>query len=246
VAGPALQISELRKAFRGANGSLVAALDGVSLTVAEGELLTLIGPSGSGKTTLLRLIAGLETPDGGAVRLGGHDLAGVPPEARGVAMVFQNLALYPYLTCAENLGFSLRLRRVPAAEIQERVRAIAERLGLGDCLQRRPGELSGGQRQRVALGRALIRRPAVLLLDEPFAQLDPPLRRELRAELRRLHAEWRCATLLVTHDQAEALALGDRVAVLCAGRLAQVAPPAELSARPADDFVREFLDARVV
>lgn len=206
----------------------------------------MVGPSGSGKTTLLRLIAGLETPEGGTVRLAGRDLAGVPPATRDVAMVFQNLALYPHLTARENLAFGLRLRRVPYEEIRERVRRMAERLGLTDCLHRRPGELSGGQRQRVALGRALIRRPAVLLLDEPFAQLDAPLRRELRVELRRLHAEWRCATLLVTHDPAEALALGDRVAVLRAGRIVQLAVPAELQARPADDFVRELFDVRAL
>jgi ABC-type sugar transport system ATPase subunit len=246
VAGPFLHLIDLRKTFRDAGHAEVSALAGIHLTVEAGELLAVVGPSGGGKTTLLRLIAGLETPDSGTITLAGRDLAGVPPVARDVAMVFQNLALYPHLSAEKNLAFGLRLRRVPPAEIRERVRKMAERLGLTGCLHRRPGELSGGQRQRVALGRALIRRPAVLLLDEPFAQLDAPLRRELRAELRRLHVEWRCTTLLVTHDPGEALALGDRVAVLCAGRVTQLAAPAELQARPANDFVREFLDLRAL
>lgn len=222
------------------------AVCGINLEVSTGEFLTLVGPSGSGKTTLLRLIAGLEQPDAGMIAIGGRDQTHVPPGERDVAMMFQTLALYPHLTARENLGFSLKLRKAAAAETEARVRGTAAQLGLEDCLSRRPAELSGGQRQRVALGRALIRRPKVLLLDEPFANLDGPLRRELRCELQRLHRELRLTILLVTHDQSEAMALGQRVAVMNEGRLEQVAPSAVLRSAPASTFVTAFLDERVV
>lgn len=224
----------------------MTAVSEVSLHVTAGEFLTLIGPSGSGKTTLLRLIAGLERPDTGVVRIGGRDQAGIPAGDRDVAMVFQTLALYPHLTARENLAFGLRIRKTPRREMDQRVGEAAERLGIVDCLSRRPAELSNGQRQRVALGRALVRRPKVLLLDEPFASLDAPLRRELRREVQRLHGELGLTVLLVTHDQAEALALGQRVAVMDSGRLVQTASPEELKSQPASEFVSRFMDLRVV
>ena len=226
----------------GAAGNLLTAVAGVSLDVVAGELLALVGPSGCGKTTLLRLIAGLEVPDAGTVTLAGMDQSGVPPGRRDVAMVFQTLALYPHMTARENLAFGLKLRKAAAAEIEARVGETAKLLGIADCLARRPADLSSGQRQRVALGRALVRRPGVLLLDEPFANLDAPLRREMRRELQRLHRELNLTLMLVTHDQAEALALGQRVAVMNAGKLEQVAPPAGLRAQPASPFVESFLD----
>jgi ABC-type sugar transport system ATPase subunit len=244
----AIAIQSLTKTFPALewNGSSIPAVDGLSLKVAGGELLALVGPSGCGKTTLLRLIAGLEEPTSGNIAIADQDLGGVPPERRDVAMVFQTLALYPHMTARGNLEFGLKLRKTSAAEIAARVNETAQLLGITDCLARRPAELSGGQRQRVALGRALVRRPKVLLLDEPFANLDAPLRREMRRELRRLHRELKLTTILVTHDQAEALALGDRVAVMNAGRLEQVASPAELHSKPASAFVVAFFDDRPV
>jgi ABC-type sugar transport system ATPase subunit len=237
----AIDLRQLHKSFPTGNGAPIAALAGVDLFVASGELLALLGPSGCGKTTLLRLIAGLEQPDQGTLTLAGTDQQDVPPERREVAMVFQSLALYPHLTAAENLAFGLRLRGLSVAEVSARIVATATQLGLTDCLPRRPGELSGGQRQRVALGRALIRKPKVLLLDEPFAHLDAPLRRELRRELQRLHQELRFTTILVTHDPAEALALGERVAVMHQGRILQVGRPEVLRTQPAEALVREFI-----
>lgn len=243
-----IEIRDLSKSFPASrrNGTPLPAVSGIHLIVHGGELLTLVGPSGSGKTTLLRLIAGLEEPDAGTISIGGEDQARVPPGKRDVAMVFQTLALYPHLTAAENLAFGLKLRNAATADIEARVNETATQLGIKDCLSRRPSELSGGQRQRVALGRGLIRRPKVLLLDEPFANLDAPLRRELRRELQRLHRELGLTLLLVTHDQSEALALGQRVAVMNAGRLEQVAPPDVLRAAPASPFVAAFLDQRVL
>ncbi len=222
------------------------ALQRVGLEVAEREFLAIVGPSGCGKTTTLRLIAGLEAPDAGTISLNGKIVNDVPPAEREVAMVFQSHALFPHLTAFENLALGLKLRRVPQAEAAARVREMAELLGLADCLARRPAELSGGQRQRVALGRALVRRPQVLLLDEPLSNLDAPLRRGLRRELLRLHRELGLTTLLVTHDPAEALALGERVAVMNGGVIEQVATPAELRARPATQLVAAFLDSSVI
>ncbi len=234
-------LANLTKHFA-AKGQVIAAVQQLHLDVAAGELLALVGPSGSGKTTTLRLIAGLESPDGGSVALAGVVVNDVAPKDRAVAMVFQRDALFPHLTARENLGLGLKLRGVAREEIQQRVASVAAVLGIEDCLRRKPGELSGGQRQRVALGRALVRQPKVLLLDEPFAHLDAPLRRELRRELLRLHREQNLTTILVTHDQAEALALGQRVGVMNRGRLEQVATPEELRAKPATKFVAEFLD----
>lgn len=234
------------KNFRGANGALIAAVNHLCFTAQIGEFLALLGPSGSGKTTTLRLIAGLETPDAGTISLDGQAVNTLEPKTRDVAMVFQRDALFPHLTAYENMAFGLRLRGVPQAELAQRVQTHAAMLGITDCLFRKPGELSGGQRQRIALGRALVRRPKILLLDEPFANLDAPLRRELRRELLRLHREHQLTMILVTHDQSEALALGQRVAVMNQGALEQIATPKELRERPATRFVAEFLNPEVI
>jgi ABC-type sugar transport system ATPase subunit len=239
-------LSNVSKAFHGPGRAMICAVADVQLAVAPGEFLTLVGPSGCGKTTLLRLIAGLESPDAGTIALGDQVVNQVAPQDRDVAMGFQRDALFPHLTASENLALGMKLRRVPEPEVRQRVDEIARTLDIGDCLARLPGELSSGQRQRVALGRALVRRPKVLLLDEPFANLDAPLRRELRRELLRLQRERQLTVILVTHDQAEALALGQRVAVMRAGKLEQIAAPAELRAHPATPFVAEFLNPAVL
>jgi multiple sugar transport system ATP-binding protein len=239
-------LNGVTKRFAGSHGAGVIAVNRLCLAAEPGELLAVVGPSGCGKTTTLRLIAGLETPDEGNILFDGVVVNQIPPKDRDVAMVFQRDALFPHLTAFENLAFGLKLRAVAREEIQRRVGELAAKLGISDCLARKPGELSGGQRQRVALGRALVRRPKVLLLDEPFANLDAPLRRELRRELLRLHREHQLTTILVTHDQAEALALGQRVAVMNAGALEQIATPAELRAKPATKFVADFLNTDVI
>jgi ABC-type sugar transport system ATPase subunit len=223
----------------------VRAVHNLSLTVADGELVVLVGPSGCGKTTTLRLIAGLEVPSEGAIRIAGRAVTGVPPHRRDMAMAFQRPALYPHLTVRQNLAFSLALRRSwfarrSAAEA-ERIQQVAELLDLEGVLERRPGELSGGQQQRVALGRALVRQPAVLLLDEPLSHLDTRLRLEMRRELVLLHRRLRTTMVYVTHDQDEAMALGDRVAVLDRGEVQQIGPPRELYEHPASRFVAGFL-----
>lgn len=219
----------------------VAALDGVDLAVRAGEMVTLVGPSGSGKSTILRLIAGLDRPDRGRVVVDGQDVAQVPPHRRAVAMVFQDYALYPHLTVRGNLLFGLRVRRVRRAEAEERARTAADRLGIADLLDRYPDETSGGQRQRIALARALLREPTVYLLDEPLASLDAPLRFATRADLLTLHRELGTTTIHVTHDQAEAMTLGDRVVVLDHGRVRQIGPPQQVYDEPADTFVAGFL-----
>jgi multiple sugar transport system ATP-binding protein len=221
-------------------GSL-RALVGLSLTVGEGALLAVLGPSGSGKSTALRVIAGLERPDAGRVLIGGRDVTHAAPAQRDVAMVFQSFALFPHLTVGENIGFGLAARRTPAAERERRVREAAEVLGLDELLLRRPHALAGGERQRVALARALAGRPTVLLMDEPLSNLDAPLRERARTEIRRLHRETGATVVYVTHDQAEALSLGERVAVLREGRLRQVGEPDEVYERPADSFVAGFV-----
>lgn len=219
----------------------VVALEEVTLDVPSGQCLVLLGPSGCGKSTLLRCIAGLEQPSSGAIELDGRPLAGVPPAERDVAMVFQDYALYPHLTVAENLGFGAKARGTPPAELAERVAACARRLQLEQLLARRPAELSGGQRQRVAVGRALARRPKLFLFDEPLSNLDARLRSALRAELRALLRELAVTSVYVTHDQVEAMTLGDRIAVLRAGRLEQAGTPAEIYGEPATRFVASFL-----
>jgi len=218
-----------------------SALDGLSLEVRDGELFVLLGPSGCGKTTVLRCIAGLEEPTAGEILIGERDVTRLDPAARDVAMVFQTQALYPHLTVRKNLAFGLEVRRVPAAEIARRVQQAAVRLRLEPLLDRRPGELSGGERQRVALGRALVREPQVFLLDEPLASLEPALRGELRDVLVDLHRALGATVVYVTHDQVEAMTMGQRIAVLEGGRLRQVGTPAELYGLPADVFVARFI-----
>ncbi len=232
-----IELHQVSKAF--APGA--PALDRIDLVIAEGERLVVLGPSGSGKTTLLRLIAGLETPDAGTIRIGGRDMAGVPPHRRDVSMVFQNPALYPHLSVFENLAFGLRARGIARAERRRRVHAVAEMLGVGRLLDRRPAGLSGGERQRVALGRAVVREPRVLLLDEPFSNLDDPLRAALRGELVELHRRFGSTVVHVTHDQGEALSIGQRLAVVHEGRIMQVDTPEGIYERPAQRFVASFV-----
>jgi multiple sugar transport system ATP-binding protein len=218
----------------------VAARD-LSLEVTDGELLVLVGPSGSGKSTVLRMMAGLERVTDGIIRIGDRDVTDLPPQQRDIAMVFQNYALYPHMTVRQNLGFGLSIRKQPAAVIAERVNAIASSLGLEALLDRKPAQLSGGQRQRVALGRAIVREPLAFLFDEPLSNLDAQLRVETRVELSRLHRKLGATMVYVTHDQSEALTLGDRIAVLKEGVLQQIAPPMELYQRPANKFVAGFI-----
>jgi ABC-type sugar transport system ATPase subunit len=217
------------------------AADDITLTVGAGECLVLLGPSGCGKTTLLRMLAGLETVDGGAIYIGDRRVDGLEPAARDVAMVFQNYALYPHLSVSDNIAFPLRTRGVPAAERQRRVRAAADRVGLGDFLDRRPAQLSGGQQQRVAVARAIVRNPTVYLMDEPLSNLDAQLRLQTRGELKRLHRELGTTMIYVTHDQGEAMTLGSRIAVMQRGRIVQVGSPLDLYRRPINTFVATFL-----
>lgn len=219
----------------------VPALDGLDLEVNAGEFMVLVGPSGSGKSTALRMLAGLEGVDGGSVHIGDVDVTRLPPIQRDIAMVFQDYALYPHMTVAENIGFHLRVAKVPRSEITRRVAASAELLGLTPYLRRRPAALSGGQRQRVAMGRAIIRRPRVFLMDEPLSNLDAKLRTQTRNEIARLQRRLGVTTIYVTHDQVEAMTMGDRVAVLRDGKLQQCASPKELFRRPANTFVATFM-----
>jgi multiple sugar transport system ATP-binding protein len=218
----------------------VSAVRDLSLHVESGEFVAFVGPSGCGKSTTLQLISGLEEPSSGTVRIAGEDVSARAPGERDVAMVFQNYALYPHLDVRRNMAFPLKMARVPSQEIERRVRETAARLGIEPLLSRKPSELSGGQRQRVALGRALVRRPKVFLFDEPLSNLDPSLRAELRAQLKKLHEELNATFLYVTHDQAEAMTLSDRVVVMKQGEVQQVAPPRELYKRPQNTFVARF------
>lgn len=236
-----LVLNNVSKSYGTDGGNRIPALKGISLQLAGGELLAVVGPSGCGKTTLLRLVAGLEEPDGGEILVADRPVNGVPPQQRDVAMVFQSPALYPELTVFENLALGLRIRGTPPAETRRRVGETAEWLGLTDCLQRLPASLSGGQQQRVALGRALARRPRLILLDEPLSQLDAPAREQLREDLVRLQRQLGATMLYVTHDQAEALAVGQQVAVLESGALQQIGPPQVVYQRPANLFVAGFI-----
>jgi len=235
-----LVLEGLTKRFDGRAGP-AAALAGLDLEVQDGELLVLVGPSGCGKSTALRLIAGLEQPTAGRVLLDGRDLVEVAPGERDVAMVFQGYALYPHLTAAENMAFPLEMRRVPKAEREARVREAAGIVGLTDKLDRLPSELSGGERQRVAMARAIVRRPRLFLFDEPLSNLDAKLRAELRVELGELVRRLGATALYVTHDQAEAMTMGDRIAVLEGGRLAQLDSPRDVYQRPRNRFVAGFV-----
>ena len=217
------------------------ALDGVSVDVPAGSLTALLGPSGSGKSTLLRVIAGLERADEGVVCLEGQDVTNVPPQERGVGFVFQHYAAFKHMTVWENVAFGLKIRRRPRAEVKQRVSELLELVQLARLGDRYPAQLSGGQRQRMGLARALAVDPKVLLLDEPFGALDARVRKELRAWLRRLHDETHTTTVIVTHDQEEAMDVADRVVVMNGGRIEQIAPPRELYDQPANEFVMSFV-----
>jgi ABC-type sugar transport system ATPase subunit len=240
---PKVALHNLSKTFAGPDRSEIRALRSLTLEVKARELLVLAGPSGSGKTTLLRLIAGLDKPTTGTIHIDDEPVHNLPPAQRKLAMVFQESTLYPHLTAHQNLALALHASRLPAKEVQARIENIADQLGLRPLLNRRPAQLSGGEQQRVALGRALIRRPAVLLLDEPLSSLDAPLRLQLRLELARWQAELGLTMIYVTHDQSEAMALGHRIALLREGSLEQLGPPAELYRHPRHKFVAGFLGA---
>jgi multiple sugar transport system ATP-binding protein len=227
----------VRKEFPGG----VVAVDDVSLEVAPGEFVVLVGPSGCGKSTTLRMVAGLEPLTAGAVRIGGRDVTGLPPRHRDVAMVFQNYALYAHMTVAANIGFGLKMNDMPKAEIAPRVQRAAEILGITELLARKPRQLSGGQRQRVAMGRAIVREPAAFLMDEPLSNLDAKLRVEMRAEITNVQRRIGAPTLYVTHDQTEAMTMGDRVAILRDGVLEQLGTPLELYDAPVNAFVAAFI-----
>jgi spermidine/putrescine ABC transporter ATP-binding subunit len=219
----------------------VEAVSNVSLEVRAGEFVSLLGPSGCGKTTTLRMIAGFEVPDEGDILLGTESIVDVPPYRRDTSMVFQDYALFPHRTVAQNIGFGLRMRRTPRREIDRKVEAMLEVLGLSGMGDRKPNELSGGQRQRVALGRALVVDPAVLLLDEPLGALDLQLRKQMQLELKRIHREFGITFIYVTHDQEEAITMSDRIAVMQGGRVEQFGPVLEIYTRPATPFVAQFI-----
>ena len=231
-------LKDVRKTF---NDGTVVAVDDVNLTIEEGELIVLVGPSGCGKSTTLRCIAGLETPNSGTITFGGHDVTTLPPKDRAVSMVFQNYALYPSMTVYENMEFGLKMRGADRETIDERVRWAADIMEIGDLLDRYPDQLSGGQQQRVALGRAIVREPAIFLLDEPLSNLDAKLRAVMRTEIQELQKKLGVATVFVTHDQEEAMSMGDRIAVMNAGDIQQVAPPAEIYHDPNSLFVADFI-----
>lgn len=216
-------------------------IEPITLEIPDGEFWVLVGPSGCGKSTILRLIAGLETPTTGEIYLGSRCVNQVPAQARDVAMVFQNYALYPHLTVAENIGFGLKMRKTPPSQVQAQVHRIAEMLAISHLLQRKPKQLSGGQQQRVALGRAIAREPQVFLLDEPLSNLDAQLRDDTRAELKQLHQTLGITTLYVTHDQVEAMTLADRIVVLNRGQIQQIGTPAEIYQTPANRMVASFM-----
>src|SRR6187551_1483242 len=230
-------VDHVTKEFAGG----VQAISDVSLTVRDGEFIVLVGPSGCGKSTLLRLIAGLEEATTGTISIGGRDVTHLAPRARDIAMVFQNYALYPHMDVRKNLGYGLRVRKTPGPEIDRRVHEVARLLGLEHLLDRKPAALSGGQRQRVAMGRAIVREPAVFLMDEPLSNLDAKLRVETRANIARLHQRLKVTTVYVTHDQVEAMTMGQRIAVMSDARLQQVGTPQSLYDEPLNRFVAGFI-----
>jgi ABC-type sugar transport system ATPase subunit len=233
-----LELSNVAKRF--GRQEIIPPLD---LAIEEGEFVVLVGPSGCGKSTIMRLIAGLELPDAGDIRIDGRTVTHVLPRDRDIAMVFQNYALYPDKTVYENMAFGLKMRKTPKPEIERRVAVAAAVLGLGDYMDRRPAQLSGGQRQRVAVGRAMVREPKVFLFDEPLSNLDAHLRVHMRTELVKLHRQLRATMVYVTHDQVEAMTMGDRIVVLDRGRIRQAGAPLELFRRPANTFVAGFIGA---
>ena len=233
---PALRVEGVRKSY-----GQVVAVDGVDLVVAEGEFFTLLGPSGSGKTTLLRLVAGFERPDAGRIELGGRDITSLPPYLRDTNTVFQDYALFPHMSVADNIAYGLRVKGVPKQARAKRVQRALEMVRLTGLGNRRPNQLSGGQRQRVALARAVVNEPEVLLLDEPLGALDLKLRQEMQIELKQIQKEVGITFVYVTHDQEEALTMSDRMAVLANGRIEQVGTPVEVYERPATEFVAGFI-----
>jgi multiple sugar transport system ATP-binding protein len=234
---PAIELRGVTKVYDGG----VRAVDDITLTVESGEFMVLVGPSGCGKSTLMRMIAGLEEITHGTISIDGQDVTNLSPRQRDIAMVFQNYALYPHMTVRKNLGYGLKMRKTPRREIERRVAEVAQLLGLEELLDRRPAKLSGGQRQRVAMGRAIVREPQAFLMDEPLSNLDAKLRVAMRAELARLHERLRVTTVYVTHDQVEAMTLGQRVAVMRLGVIQQVDTPQTLYRRPANLFVAAFM-----
>jgi multiple sugar transport system ATP-binding protein len=232
-----IELESVTKVFSGD----VLAVDDVSLRIADGEFIALVGPSGCGKSTLLRAIAGLEEITSGRVSIGGRDVTDLAPRHRDIAMVFQSYALYPHLSVRQNLGYGLKVRKTPKPETKRRVEHVAQLLGLADLLDRRPAQLSGGQRQRVAMGRAIVRQPKAFLMDEPLSNLDAKLRVGMRASLAQLHQKLGVTSVYVTHDQVEAMTLGQRVAVMRDGRILQVDTPQRLYERPRDLFVAGFI-----
>jgi multiple sugar transport system ATP-binding protein len=231
-----VHIDKVRKAF-----GFTQVIHGVSVDIEDGQFVVLVGPSGCGKSTLLRMIAGLEKITAGEIRIGDRVVNNVPPKERDIAMVFQNYALYPHMTLADNMAFSLKLRGAPKAEISQRVGRAAEILGLTQLLDRYPRQLSGGQRQRVAMGRAIVRDPRVFLFDEPLSNLDAKLRVAMRIEIRELHQRLKTTTVYVTHDQIEAMTMADKIVVMHDGRVEQIGPPLELYDRPQNLFVAGFI-----
>src|SRR6185295_1092912 len=229
-------IRDVRKAF-----GATSVIHGVDIAINDGEFVVLVGPSGCGKSTLLRMIAGLENISGGEIRIGERVVNHVPPKERDIAMVFQNYALYPHMTVADNMAFSLKLRGAPKSEIESRVNRAAEILGLIPLLARYPRQLSGGQRQRVAMGRAIVRDPQVFLFDEPLSNLDAKLRVQMRTEIKELHQRLKTTTVYVTHDQIEAMTMADKIVVMHDGIVEQIGTPLELYDRPANQFVAGFI-----
>jgi sn-glycerol 3-phosphate transport system ATP-binding protein len=231
-----LQLRDVRKSF-----GPTQVLHGVDLAVDEGEMIVIVGASGCGKSTLLRIVAGLETATSGRVLIGGQDVTPLEPADRDVAMVFQNYALYPHMSVFDNMAYGLKIRGLPREQIRRRVQDAAELLGIAALLERKPRQLSGGQRQRVAMGRAIVREPKLFLFDEPLSNLDAKLRVQMRAEIRRLQKRLGVTSLFVTHDQVEAMTLGDRLVVMHQGHAAQIATPMEIWERPADTYVAGFI-----
>ena len=236
MAETAMEMTELRKSY-----GAVEVLKGIDASMGKGEFLVLVGPSGCGKSTLLNCIAGLEEITSGSLRIAGREVADVPPSERDIAMVFQSYALYPTMSVAENIAFGMRVRGVDKAERRKRAEEVAKLLQIEPLLDRRPSQLSGGQRQRVAMGRALVRDPALFLFDEPLSNLDAKLRVEMRAEIKRLHERTEASIVYVTHDQVEAMTLATRIVVLKAGEVQQIGTPEEIYDRPANTFVADFM-----
>jgi multiple sugar transport system ATP-binding protein len=237
---PEVRLRELRKEFGDGNEKTVA-VNGIDLTIDEGEFATLVGPSGCGKTTTLRCVAGLETPSSGSIYIGDREVTDLPPQERGIALLFQDIALYPHMTVRENIAYGLRINGVPKDERNEQTREAAELLQIEDQLDKKPPELSGGQQQRVALGRSIVRDPALFLFDEPMSNLDEKLKRELRPVIQRVTRQVGCPVLYVTHDQEEAMTLSDKIAVMNEGNLEQVGSPKEVYNDPRSQFVSSFI-----